>query len=749
MALELHVTLADSATVITDLPRSFARSWQDPMSDTGNASFKLLLNDPDIDEVLTDRWVRFILDGVNVFTMIVERDARETLAQGEDGAQFATVKGRGIAGSLDTIVTYPSLGPGVKPIELKRPWDWTSTAFDHGDWDFASAIALASSLHGNDAPNVGWRDVPFGWVYGGAYWLWAEGGSTTWADPGPCLFWSPFTFPADYSRLAVFHDLDAGGAIFIDGQLVFQSDVTFDGYLTMQRTDLEITPGEHEIAILCTNNRPIINTVLNDVTYTVVWGDTLFGLAERFYHSGGRWYELYAENAAVIDAAAAGAGKPGGGHYLIPGIELNIPNGGSSEQTSINPGGILVSGWTVHPNTNIAELVFATDSTWLCVGYPGSAPGMTPGEIIMTLLDERLPFDPSIADITIDFTATLDSGGNLWPVVTDFVTPVGMHLLDVLRQLSETYVDWHMAPGSRNLSMWNIGTKGSDLSASASYSETDVEELGHEFDRKIVNAVLMLTDDGWKNFEHQDSIDTYGRREVSLEAGWIKETGEAWRVATNLFDLFAIPRVASSIRIPILDTLGAGDPYFGWDIGDSIEVPDENLDPATQRVLALSGHEDDDGYLWFVPQLNSIIVDQAEAWQRWLKRMDSGALAGDTWIPSPSAPRAKTINFNPRQPPPFSFDGTLVDGETSVIWYATHYMVASRFTVTLTDANTNDIDFTLVHNGVGFYTATITGGELRSDDGGLLGIEPRDSLYVSIAGTIDTGAGLVAQLFVV
>lgn len=58
--------------------------------------------------------------------------------------------------------------------------------------------------------------------------------------------------------------------------------------------------------------------------YTVVSGDTLWGIAERHCGGSGNWTKLYDANAGTIEAAAAAHGKSSSdhGHWIWPGTVL-------------------------------------------------------------------------------------------------------------------------------------------------------------------------------------------------------------------------------------------------------------------------------------------------------------------------------------------------------------------------------------------------------------------------------------------
>jgi hypothetical protein len=92
---------------------------------------------------------------------------------------------------------------------------------------------------------------------------------------------------------------------------------------------------------------------------------------------------------------------------------------------------------------------------WSFLGDPATSPGVTPGDIVLRVLDEAYTRG-DIHGWTATFDATHDSAGNNWPIIPMFPVSVGATLVEVLDQLS-AWVDWGYKPGSaqRELSMWN------------------------------------------------------------------------------------------------------------------------------------------------------------------------------------------------------------------------------------------------------------------------------------------------------
>ncbi len=68
-------------------------------------------------------------------------------------------------------------------------------------------------------------------------------------------------------------------------------------------------------------------TASGDGSYTVVSGDTLWGISKRFYGSGTKYHIIYNANADIIESTAKAHGKSSSenGHWIWPGTVLTIP----------------------------------------------------------------------------------------------------------------------------------------------------------------------------------------------------------------------------------------------------------------------------------------------------------------------------------------------------------------------------------------------------------------------------------------
>lgn len=97
----------------------------------------------------------------------------------------------------------------------------------------------------------------------------------------------------------------------------------------VQKKSLQIyTTNELQIASFVKKTRPRNDSGdSSGGTYTVVSGDTLWGIAAKKLGSGSKWTSIYDANASTIEAEAKKHGKVSSdhGHWIWPGEELTIP----------------------------------------------------------------------------------------------------------------------------------------------------------------------------------------------------------------------------------------------------------------------------------------------------------------------------------------------------------------------------------------------------------------------------------------
>ena len=61
--------------------------------------------------------------------------------------------------------------------------------------------------------------------------------------------------------------------------------------------------------------------------YTIKKGDTLWGIAKKYYGKGSSWTKIYNKNKSTIEKAAKNHGKKSSsnGHWIYPGTKIVIP----------------------------------------------------------------------------------------------------------------------------------------------------------------------------------------------------------------------------------------------------------------------------------------------------------------------------------------------------------------------------------------------------------------------------------------
>ena len=100
----------------------------------------------------------------------------------------------------------------------------------------------------------------------------------------------------------------------------------------MQKKPLEIfTTNELKIAAFVKKTKPRNDSggggSSGGGNYTVVSGDTLWGIAAKKLGSGTKWTSIYDANQSTIESAAKAHGKSSSdhGHWIWPGTVLTIP----------------------------------------------------------------------------------------------------------------------------------------------------------------------------------------------------------------------------------------------------------------------------------------------------------------------------------------------------------------------------------------------------------------------------------------
>lgn len=147
------------------------------------------------------------------------------------------------------------------------------------------------------------------------------------------------------------------------------------------------------------------------------------------------------------------------------------------------------------------------------------------------------------------------------------------------------------------------------------------------------NVLLCRWMEGWHEVRRQSSIDAIGRREAFLALGAITEVGEVERVGNMQLDVVANPRTAIAADLAAIDHTDS--PYWAFNVGDTITVPDYGAGTISQRVRAITGAEDDNGEITYSPELGDLILEEQERTLQAVKKMADGTLDGESAVAQP------------------------------------------------------------------------------------------------------------------
>lgn len=261
LTLKLYNPNAAVGSPKATLPNSFSRSFQGHFGDAGGGSFTLLQSDADLALVNYDDWVRCFLDGVCVFTFIVDRILRKVVDEGEEAKQVAVITGPGFGALTNRTKLYPPFGPRPLRSADTRTFGFAGIAHDRASWASGPNALQA----GSDPGGAWYPDAPFGWPDQTAYWIThlpvgqeEQPGDGYFANTGASAIAS-FTLP-EPRTVRVFAATDNGGEVWIDETLVYSLAANPDpsGWNQTQAYDLDLDAGSHFVAMKLTNFGPFV-----------------------------------------------------------------------------------------------------------------------------------------------------------------------------------------------------------------------------------------------------------------------------------------------------------------------------------------------------------------------------------------------------------------------------------------------------------------------------------------------------------
>lgn len=453
----------------------------------------------------------------------------------------------------------------------------------------------ATSMGVQSEESLWWQDdegnvFPEDWPWAASEWIWAEVGTQEWAPEGSCYFRKEFTVPEGTYRIRIYFTCDDTGQLYLDGQKLLDTD-----------------------------------------------------------NHGGTPNDIDGAD-QVIDIT------PGTHLIAVHGYNVVDPEGDETH----NPAGVLVAVFPADASGVIADSdpLVTTDSSWKIVEYPPYPPGMTLGEILRVAIEEAQDRG-ALEGVTLAFDDDVDSEGTPWPETPDIATKVGASYLAFIKELVGSYCDVWMAPAALELHAWVQDGRGQDRDVSfhrpadtSDPTSGNLQQLRHHTVASPGDALLVRWAGGWTEAVDDDAVETYGRRETLLSLGAVQSYDEAGRIADRQLDKFAEPRtgIVAGIK-PVDDT---DYPYLAFRVGDTVEIPDRDGEPSSERVIAIAVSEDDDGIVTYAPTFKDPLLDDEERWDQTMEKMADGTFRGDSQV---ATPVASTTYPTPTCCPPVPPDG--------------------------------------------------------------------------------------------
>lgn len=587
--IEVEVySLADPTAMIGVLNARISPKYMEELRGQGGGKINLSITDPKIiaDPTLVQarNVLKFKVDGQTVGALVIS-DRSAKIIQERNSAEQFEVSGESLRTWLKDAIVYPE-GTLRSTSYAERAFNFSSVA--RGTWyNPAQWIDTVNVVKWGDVVGSYWRYAPANWPdVPEAYWVWSSNAPSG-IPYGDNYF--RYEFAVDVAgTYSFFFAADSSYTVYVDGQLVTSSQPGAVAWSATERVDMELQTGNHVFAVKVTNQAP-------------------------------------AQGALVLHA-----------------YDVNLPKPPTPE---LRHGGLIAAVFRAGdaakqiPATLISYTGKVGDLNWKVAPYPDPLPGWTPGEIMLTLLDEAKDRGVRFPQwVNPAFTATTDSYGNVWARDLDWSFTVGSSLSVVADKLEELVCDLWVDPETLELHM--VAERGVDRSdyglgidgvtpvrpilvfeKGKNLGESSIDSTG-----EIKNALLIQTSDGWMVADDvlSGSQITYGRIESMLDTGLSSTVSRA--VASTVFGKKAFPEVGASYEV--FATPGHV-PWQDFGVGDWVLAPDERGLLVKRRVMSISVTEDSKtGQPTYAVEFDTIFQDNEDKVTRWMSKMSDGTLGG-------------------------------------------------------------------------------------------------------------------------
>lgn len=279
----------DDANLVASLTlTSFARNWQDVLSESGSGGLSFQNYDATLANFVDDGDDVVVLKyrGERALALLIENKERVTKARTRV-EELTTYTGRGHMAIFERGLVWPAGGEGRLPAEDDRPFNWTSPEFDDDAWvppsilgTVEEAINLAELLFGTDPSEFSVDPALFINLF------WAPGADWLNTIVGDCYFRQTITVPQE-RRYLVALITDDEGELYIDGQPI--TSTTGYNALGVTTAEVDLSAGTHVVSGHVSNfdNTVLYPGVFNGGKFGFgVWTINLAGQADVLVAQG-------------------------------------------------------------------------------------------------------------------------------------------------------------------------------------------------------------------------------------------------------------------------------------------------------------------------------------------------------------------------------------------------------------------------------------------------------------------------------
>jgi hypothetical protein len=291
----------------------------------------------------------------------------------------------------------------------------------------------------------------------------------------------------------------------------------------------------------------------------------------------------------------------GSGEHVIVIQGVNYPPFGAP-----NPGGIAAAAYVPgYPPI----LLWESTSDMTIMEYVDETPGMTPGEVIRIVLEEQQDAG-RMGYLSLDFSDTVDTDGEEWPIFATIATKVGTDCLKFLLEIAATYCDIEMDPETWTLHAWVFGTRNpaSGLVLEEAFGDDpdsgNLVSLSHHGELAAAKSARIRYAGGWIRYGETEP-------QALLELGPQNTSQEISRVAAG--DILRYGQDRQQVEAAYVQRGDAEIPWVNPNLvpGSTGTAPDfPNSAPTLERIIQLGATWEQGELLVITINLRDVILTE-------------------------------------------------------------------------------------------------------------------------------------------